>query len=130
MLCMTLSHRINRIRGDPGPNTRELVERFYKHRGVTIRSLRESLDAESHYTAETRVAGIVSLLLADVSITKCVEHFRAVDGNASINQAQQAACLSWRSHADGAMKLIQMQGGLGAASSKEALQPQLLFLSL
>jgi hypothetical protein len=69
MLCMTLSHRMNRTRGEPGANHRDMAERFYKYRGEAIRSLREFLSVESQCTTDVAIAGIVSLLLADVSIT-------------------------------------------------------------
>ena len=72
MFCMTLSHRINRTRGEPGVNhnMKTMAERFYQYRGDAIRSLREFLEVESHCTADVAIAGIVSLLLADVSVAK------------------------------------------------------------
>lgn len=44
-----------------------LSERFYLYRGAAIRSLRQYLDQESHHVTDAALAGIVSLLLADVS---------------------------------------------------------------
>ena len=67
MLCMALSHRMNRTRGSPWADHRALAERFYMYRGNAIRSLRESLNLESHCTDNIAIAGIVTLLLADVS---------------------------------------------------------------
>lgn len=69
MVCMALSHRMNRTRGDPFANHRALTERFYICRGKAIRSLRDCLDMETHYTDDMIIAGIVTLLLADVSPT-------------------------------------------------------------
>lgn len=73
---MALGHRINRTRGETGVNHREMAERFYQYRGDAIRSLREFLEVESHYTTDVAIAGIVSLLLADVS--NSVEHHLAI----------------------------------------------------
>ena len=64
---MALSHRVNRTRGDPFADQRALTERFYMFRGKAIRSLRQCLNTETHYTDDTIIAGIVTLLLADVS---------------------------------------------------------------
>ncbi|KAK4119657.1 C6 zinc finger domain-containing protein [Parathielavia appendiculata] len=108
MLCMTLSHRMNRTRGDPGANHRDMAERFYKYRGDAIRSLREFISVESQCTADVALAGIVSLLLAD---------------------AQQAASLNWRPHVEAAIKLVHLRGGFAAVAASRILQPHLLFLS-
>jgi hypothetical protein len=69
MLCMALSHRMNRALGDSHVNHRALTEKFYTHRGNAIRSLRELLNQESHRAGDVVIAGIVTLLLVDVSIT-------------------------------------------------------------
>lgn len=66
MICMTLSHRMNRIRGDPGSNQKALVEKFYMYRGDAIRSLREHLSLEHHRLSDVAITGIVTLLLTDV----------------------------------------------------------------
>lgn len=67
MLCMALSHRMNRTLGDSQVNHRALTEKFYIHRGNAIRSLRELLNQESHRASDVVIAGIVTLLLVDVS---------------------------------------------------------------
>lgn len=74
MLCMALSHRMNRTRGSPWANHKGLAERFYTYRGSAIHSLRECLNLESHCAADVAIAGIVTLLLADVS-TKFLKHY-------------------------------------------------------
>ncbi|KAH6640419.1 fungal-specific transcription factor domain-containing protein [Chaetomium tenue] len=107
MLCMALSHRMNRIWGDPQVNHKALAERFYTHRGNAIRSLRELLNQESHRTSDVVIAGIVTLLLVDL---------------------QQGASLNWRPHVEGAIKLIQLRGGFAALADFKTLEPQLLFL--
>jgi hypothetical protein len=84
MLCMTLSHRMNRTRGDPGANHRDMAERFYKYRGEAIRSLREFLSVESQCTADVAIAGIVSLLLADVRITTLMSYRRLQVANTHV----------------------------------------------
>ncbi|KAK4098861.1 C6 zinc finger domain-containing protein [Parathielavia hyrcaniae] len=108
MLCMTLSHRMNRTRGDPGAHHKDMAERFYKYRGDAIRSLREFISVEGQCTADVAVAGIVSLLLAD---------------------AQQAASLNWRPHVEAAINLVHLRGGLAVVAASRILQPHLLFLS-
>ena len=66
---MALSHRMNRTHGDPFADHRALAERFYVCRGKALRSLRECLNMETHHTDDMIIAGIVTLLLADVSAT-------------------------------------------------------------
>lgn len=62
---MTLSHRINRARHSP--QSRDLIESFYLYRGLAIRSLSEDIDVEGRRTGDVVIAGIVTLLLLDVS---------------------------------------------------------------
>lgn len=65
LVCMTLSHRINRIRYDP--QCKPLIELFYRYRGLIICSLSEDIDVESKWMGDVVIAGIITLLLADVS---------------------------------------------------------------
>lgn len=65
LVCMTLSHRINRTRNDPQCNV--LAETFYWYRGLVIRSLNEDISVEHKCTGDIVIAGIITLLLADVS---------------------------------------------------------------
>jgi hypothetical protein len=67
MICMTLSHRMNRTRH--APESKALAETFYRYRGVVIRSLNEEIGVEHKRTSDIVIAGIVTLLLADVSRT-------------------------------------------------------------
>ena len=62
---MTLGHRINRMREDPQRNN--LAETFYRYRGIVIRSLIEDINVERKRMGDVVIAGILSLLLADVS---------------------------------------------------------------
>ena len=62
---MTLSHQINRTRNEPHSNA--LAEKFFRYRGLAIRSLSEDISVEYKRTADIVIAGIVTLLLADVS---------------------------------------------------------------
>ncbi|KAL2145173.1 hypothetical protein VTI28DRAFT_7809 [Corynascus sepedonium] len=108
MICMTLSHRMNRTHGDPGQDQRALAETFYTHRGSAIRSLREFLNHENHYcTDDVVIAGIATLLLVDL---------------------QQGASLNWRSHVEGAIRLVQLRGGFAAVANCNVLEPQLVLL--
>jgi hypothetical protein len=62
---MTLSHRINRTRSDP--QSKPLAEKFYLYWGLAVRSLNEQLDVQDRQTSDLVMAGIMTLLLADVS---------------------------------------------------------------
>ena len=65
MVCMTVSHHMNRTRSS-GPGG-YLTESFYRYRGNAIRSLNETIDSEHNRTADVVIAGIITLLLTDVS---------------------------------------------------------------
>lgn len=66
-ICMTLSHRINRA----GPEARNyvLIENYYRCRGDVIRSLNEEISEEHRRKSDVVLAGMMGLLLADVSRT-------------------------------------------------------------
>lgn len=65
LICTTLSHRMNRS----GDDTRQdaLSKSFYHFRGIIIRSLREDIEFRHSRNGDVLIAGIISLLLADVS---------------------------------------------------------------
>lgn len=65
MLCMIVSHRINQIGSAIPP--RAMVEKFYLYWGLAVRSLNEYLDMDDRRSGDTVIAGILTLLLADVS---------------------------------------------------------------
>lgn len=65
LVCMTLSHRINRTR-DAGQSN-ALTETFYRYRGLAIQSLRDDIDVEHKRTSDIVLAGVMTLLLLDVS---------------------------------------------------------------
>ncbi|KIX09109.1 uncharacterized protein Z518_00187 [Rhinocladiella mackenziei CBS 650.93] len=100
---MTLSHRINRTRNDLQCNA--LAESFYRYRGNVIRSLREDINVEHKRTGDIVIAGIMSLLLADV---------------------QQGALSNWRCHLEGIQRLITLRGGIRALAGSQNLEPLLL----
>ncbi|RMJ02225.1 hypothetical protein BHE90_017041 [Fusarium euwallaceae] len=105
MLCMTLSHRINRTRNDH--QYKLLAEKFYLYWGLAVRSLNEQLDVQDRQTSDLVMAGIMTLLLADV---------------------QQGTSLNWRCHLEGIHKLIALRGGFHAVASSPSLEPLLLSL--
>ncbi|UPL03775.1 hypothetical protein LCI18_014709 [Fusarium solani-melongenae] len=105
MLCMTLSHRINRTRNDP--QSKGLAEKFYSYWGLAIRSLNAQLDVQERQTSDLVMAGIMTLLLADV---------------------QQGTSLNWRCHLEGIHRLISLRGGFHAVASSPSLEPLLLSL--
>lgn len=65
MVCMTLSHQMNRTRD--GARCDMLMEPFYQYRGNAIRSLNSEINVEHKRTADIVIAGIMMLLLIDVS---------------------------------------------------------------
>ncbi|WAO90298.1 Hypothetical protein NCS54_00772000 [Fusarium falciforme] len=105
MLCMTLSHRINRTRNDPW--SKPLAEKFYLYWGLAVRSLNAQLDVQERQTSDLIMAGIMTLLLADV---------------------QQGTSLNWRCHLEGIHRLISLRGGFHAVASSPSLEPLLLSL--
>lgn len=66
LVCMTLSHRINRTRNGNG-GCKVLVERFYHYRGHAIQSLSSDVGLARKQHGDVLMVSIVSLLLADVS---------------------------------------------------------------
>lgn len=65
LVCTALSHRMNRTRQNPCHNA--LTERFYHYRGAVIRSLREDSLEEGNHISDMFLAGVITLLLIDVS---------------------------------------------------------------
>ncbi|KAI1370492.1 fungal-specific transcription factor domain-containing protein [Hypoxylon crocopeplum] len=105
MLCMTLSHRINRTRSEP--QYKALIHKFYLYWGLALRSLSEQLDTEERRSDDMVLAGVLTLLLTDV---------------------QQGTSLNWRCHLEGVYKLIALRGGLQAVAGSRSLEPLLLVL--
>ncbi|KAI0010167.1 putative C6 finger domain protein [Xylariaceae sp. FL0662B] len=103
ILCMTLSHRMNRTRDDSHCNS--LAEAFYRYRGIAIRSLNEDINVEDKRTGDIVITGVITLLLVDV---------------------QQGDSPNWRWHLEGIQKLITLRGGLRALAGPKALLPLLL----
>ncbi|KAI0543420.1 putative C6 finger domain protein [Xylaria curta] len=102
-LCMTLTHRINRARHNP--QSKGLIESFYRYRGLAIRSLSEDINIEDRRTSDVTIAGIITLLLLDV---------------------QHGASLSWRCHLEGVQRLITLRGGVRALAPLKHLESLLL----
>lgn len=65
IFCTVLSHRINRSRG--GIQMPDLEERFFHYRGIAIRSLSEHLSEENNPRGDATLAGIMTVLLLEVS---------------------------------------------------------------
>ncbi|KAI1385981.1 fungal-specific transcription factor domain-containing protein [Hypoxylon trugodes] len=105
MVCVTLSHRINRIRSDP--HHKALLEEFYSYWGLALRSLNEHLNAGGGCADDMVIAGILTLLLADV---------------------QQGSSLNWRCHLEGLHQMIALRGGFREVTKSKNLEPLLLCL--
>ncbi|KAK2732047.1 hypothetical protein CKAH01_01993 [Colletotrichum kahawae] len=106
MVCMTLSHRLNRTRSDT-QSSKVLAERFYIYWGLAVRSLTEHLNAQDEQTSDVVIAGILTILLADVQ-----------NGNS----------LNWRCHMEGVHRIISLRGGFRAMAGSRRLEPLLLVL--
>ena len=65
---MTLNHRMNRLGIGSNSGAKDLAEKYYTHWGITIRSLSEQFSVENLRTSDVVLAGILTLLLADVSL--------------------------------------------------------------
>ncbi|KAI0197162.1 C6 zinc finger domain-containing protein [Xylaria flabelliformis] len=102
-LCMTLSHRINRARHNP--QSKSLIESFYRYRGLAIRSLNEDIGIEDRRTGDFIIAGIITLLLLDV---------------------QHGVSPSWRCHLEGVQRLITLRGGVPTLARFKHLESLLL----
>ncbi|PKK52250.1 hypothetical protein CI102_2332 [Trichoderma harzianum] len=103
MLCMILSHRINQIGIAIPP--KETVEKFYLYWGLAVRSLNEYLGMEDKRLGDTVIAGILTLLLADI---------------------QQGSSLNWRCHLDAIYRLIMLRGGFYKVAESKSMEPLLL----
>ena len=65
LICLTLSHRMNQTY--PDPDSKALESTFYRYRGQVIRSLNEDLNKPYKRNSDVVLAGILTLLLVDVS---------------------------------------------------------------
>ena len=69
IVCMTLSHRMNRLQYENGSHS--LGRDFFHHRGQLIRSLSDDLELQHRRTSDVVIAGMLTLLLVDVKLTCC-----------------------------------------------------------
>jgi hypothetical protein len=124
LVCVTLSHRINRTRDSH--QAAALAETYYRYRGLIIRSLREDIDVEQKRTSDLVLAGIMTLLLTEVSprfVSLLVRKSRA---DLCFMQIQQGALSDWRQHLHGIQKLITLRGGIRAVARSQRLEAALL----
>ncbi|KAL7627706.1 hypothetical protein AAE478_001900 [Parahypoxylon ruwenzoriense] len=126
MVCMTLAHRINRTRGNT--QSKALAEKFYLYWGLALRSLSEHLAVEGGRISDMAIAGILTLLFADVSQYSV----RSWEECAMLIhvplQVQQGTSLSWRCHLEGVHKIIMLRGGPHVVAGSRSLEPLLLSL--
>ncbi|KAI8930410.1 Phomenoic acid biosynthesis cluster-specific transcriptional regulator [Plenodomus lindquistii] len=80
----------------------DLAEKYYTHWGITIRSLSEQFSLENVRTSDVVLAGILTLLLADI---------------------QNGAHVSWQHHFDGVHRLVSLRGGFRALALSRSLAP-------
>ncbi|KAF2851948.1 hypothetical protein T440DRAFT_488564 [Plenodomus tracheiphilus IPT5] len=104
LICMTLNHRMNQLGIGSSLGVTGLAERYYLHWGITIRSLNKQLNVENKRTNDMVIAGILTILLADI---------------------QNGAQVSWHHHLDGIHKLVSLRGGFRALAPSQSLAPLL-----
>ncbi|OGM47901.1 hypothetical protein ABOM_002779 [Aspergillus bombycis] len=107
IVCMTLSHRMNRARN--GPECHALARNFFHYRGQLIRSLSDDIKAEHKCMSDLVIAGILTLLLVD---------------------SQQGASPHYRCHLDGVRRIIMLRGGIRSLAQSTGMVPLLLFVVL
>ncbi|KAG8417215.1 hypothetical protein J3459_012509 [Metarhizium acridum] len=120
LVCTTLSHRINRLGLDP--NHGALAQAFYQYRGVIIRSLREDASDGGRHISDVFIAGVVMLLLIDVSH----DIARFVMATLIIRQVQHGASSNWRCHLEAIQRLITLRGGIKILAKSKRLDSLLL----
>ena len=67
MVCMSLSHRMNQTRDKS--QMKALSMTFLYYRGLIIRSLNEDINVDHKRKSNLVVAGILTILIADVSLS-------------------------------------------------------------
>lgn len=129
MVCMCLSHRMNQTRDSSQLKT--LSTTFLHYRGLIIRSLNEDIGVDHKRTSNLVVAGILTILIADVSRScskkkkPCGYHTK----QCLIHKSQQGASSFWRYHLQGVRRIIALRGGMGSfAESTGAIPLLLLFV--
>ncbi|KAK1918875.1 Phomenoic acid biosynthesis cluster-specific transcriptional regulator [Pyrenophora teres f. teres] len=102
LICMTLNHRMNRLGIGSNLEAADLAEKYYFYWGMTVRSLSEQLNVDKKRTSDVVLAGILTLLLADI---------------------QNGAQVSWHHHLDGIHRLVSLRGGFCALATSQNLLP-------
>ncbi|KUJ09632.1 uncharacterized protein LY89DRAFT_701176 [Mollisia scopiformis] len=105
MICMTLSHRINRTRSES--SSKALAQKFYLYWGLSVRSLNRRLDVKDGQLDDLVLVSVMTLLLTDV---------------------QMGTSLNWRCHLDGLHKMIALRGGYKVLATSWSLEPLLICL--
>lgn len=116
MICMTLNHRMTRLRCSDGASSLShsqaeaavLAEKFLRFRGWAIRSLSEHLGTAEGRNTDMLMAGIVTLLLNDLQSGTSLD--------------------TWRYHLGGLRSLASFRGGYLSLVGSTALEPVLLCL--
>ncbi|KAJ5101380.1 hypothetical protein NUU61_003602 [Penicillium alfredii] len=103
LVCMTLSHRMNRMGHDP--DSKPLERSLYHYRGIMIRSLNDQLNSLNKHNSNATLIGTLILLLAD---------------------AQQGIAQHWRYHLEGARRIIMLQGGMYQSNLSPGVLPIIL----
>lgn len=133
-VCMTLSHRMNQAHDDS--QNRSLARGFYHYRGLVLRSLTEELKLERRLRDDIAVAGIMVLLLLDVSLLHPIQKYQSTELRIDFMQVQQGPqvhqgnSLNWRFHLEAVYRLVILRGGVRNLVGTEGMEPLLLALTL
>ncbi|KAK4682437.1 hypothetical protein QC764_116370 [Podospora pseudoanserina] len=112
LVSVTINHRIMQM-SDCCPEidlVKPILQRFYHHRGITIRAIHELLDAEETRRGLEAVVSVYAFLFAFL---------------------QQSMTPSWRTHVDGFMTLLEFHGGfLEIIDRCDQMRPSLVGLMI
>lgn len=67
LACVALNHQMSRLEEQDVSNLNALAKRFYEYRGIALCSLNNQLSLVDQRTSDMVLAGILTLLVVDVS---------------------------------------------------------------
>jgi hypothetical protein len=72
IICTALCHRVLQVQDDSSlPVRAALTAKLYRHRGESIRELKELLGRPGELTSDTTLASVLSILLVEVRCDCC-----------------------------------------------------------
>ncbi|EAL86331.1 C6 finger domain protein, putative [Aspergillus fumigatus Af293] len=114
-----------RLKWLPPGRSKSLAVTFYRYRGLVIRSLRNDINQGHKRASDVVLAGIITLLLVDVSLKCSMRNHPPILNHILLRKAQQGASPHWRYHMEGLQKLILLRGGIRSLARSARLAPLL-----